>query len=59
MNYALPREDCCPLNYMMAILSGMKIGFKNIPDSQGNQFKQHFEGVRLLESKIIDWLDYL
>ena len=49
MNYVLPREDCCPLNFMMAILSGMKLGFKNIPDSQGLQFKQHFEGARLLE----------
>ena len=47
MNYVLPRNDCCPLNFMLAILSGMKIGFKIIPDTQGLQFKQHLEGVRL------------
>ena len=33
MNYVLPRKDCCPLNFMMAIFSGMKLAFKTIPDT--------------------------
>jgi len=33
MDYILPRKDCCPLNYMMSILSGMKLGLKRVKDN--------------------------
>ena len=59
MNYVLPRKDCYPLNFMMAMLSGMKSGLKNISDDNGIQFRQHFESLKLLESRASDWLDYL
>ena len=45
MNYVLPRKDCCPLNFMMAIFSKIKLGLKNIPDDDGIQYKQHFESL--------------
>ena len=59
MGYILPSKNCCPLNYMMQILAGQKVGLKIKPDPTSFEYKPHLESLHLEEARMIDWLDYL
>jgi len=54
MGYILPRKDKCPLDFMLAILSGSKLGAKRFQDEMAIAFKPHYDSLLLEDARATD-----